>query len=99
AGPCGRREGTKNTLRNADYLATIFEVNLVSMYTRNLRVPDKDFWLLGPRDTGKSTWLRANFPGALVVDLRAQENVVRYEREPGLLRSQVLARPTTDWIV
>lgn len=71
----------------------------MSMYTRNLRVPDKDFWLLGPRDTGKSTWLRANFPGALVVDLLAQENVVRYEREPGLLRSQVLARPTTDWIV
>lgn len=28
-----------------------------------------------------------------------QQNTVRYEHDPGLLRAQVMARPKSDWIV
>ena len=36
---------------------------------RALPRPAKSFLLLGPRGTGKSTWLAAAFPGALSIDL------------------------------
>lgn len=40
------------------------------MYTRNLKPPlGKNFFLFGPRGTGKSTWIRQNYPHALVFDL------------------------------
>lgn len=81
------------------YLATDFAVNSVAMFTRTLKPPTNAFFLFGPRGTGKSTWIRTNFPGALTVNLLTQENIVRYEHEPGLLRAQVLTRPTSDWVV
>ena len=40
---------------------------------RFLRMPEQSFFLLGPRGTGKSTWLRAELPGALFVDLLKPE--------------------------
>ena len=40
------------------------------MYSRIIRVPDqKSFFLFGPRATGKTTWLRHQFPSALFIDL------------------------------
>jgi hypothetical protein len=35
-----------------------------AMFTRVLAAPDRSFFLLGPRATGKSTWLRERFAGA-----------------------------------
>jgi uncharacterized protein len=40
-----------------------------SEYTRVLRPPRGSFFLFGPRGTGKSTWLRAIFPGAHTINL------------------------------
>jgi len=74
-------------------------VNLASMFTRSLQPPRTSFFLFGPRGTGKSTWLRARYPDALVFNLLAPENVVRFERDPTLFRSEVLARPRAGWIV
>jgi uncharacterized protein len=34
-----------------------------------MNVPETSFFLLGPRGTGKSTWVRARFPHAFAVDL------------------------------
>ena len=40
------------------------------MYSRLLKPPkDKSFFLFGPRGTGKSSWVKATFPGAVYVDL------------------------------
>lgn len=39
------------------------------MFARTLALPGKSFFLFGPRGTGKSTWLRAALPQALVFDL------------------------------
>lgn len=39
------------------------------MYTRLLQPPKRSFFLLGPRGTGKTAWLRATFAEALRFDL------------------------------
>ncbi len=69
------------------------------MFTRTLAPPRTSFFLFGPRGTGKSTWLRTHFRDALVVNLLAAENAIRYGRDPALFRAQVLARPRAGWVV
>jgi predicted AAA+ superfamily ATPase len=78
---------------------TKFAVYLVTMFTRTLAPPAGSFFLFGPRGTGKSTWIRTSFPGALVVNLLTPENTIRYERDPALFRAEVEARAKSDWIV
>jgi predicted AAA+ superfamily ATPase len=41
---------------------------------RNIQPPKESFFLLGPRGTGKSTWLKKAYPGALRLDLLDREN-------------------------
>ena len=46
------------------------------MYTRLLPLPERTFFLFGPRGTGKTTWLRAQLPEARWFDLlRTQEHL------------------------
>ena len=69
------------------------------MFSRTLDPPLGAFFLFGPRGTGKSTWIRSHFGSALLINLLQPENAVRFERDPALLRAQVLARAKSDWIV
>jgi predicted AAA+ superfamily ATPase len=69
------------------------------MYTRELAPPKGSFFLFGPRGTGKSTWLRANFPTAYVTNLLASDVMLRYERNPSLFRAEVLAQAAKHWVV
>lgn len=69
------------------------------MFSRTLDPPRGAFFLFGPRGTGKSTWIRSHFGDALLVNLLQPENAIRFERDPALLRAQVLARAKSDWIV
>lgn len=44
------------------------------MYPRLLKPPkNKSFFLFGPRGTGKTTWVKTNFPGELYLDLLEAE--------------------------
>ena len=44
------------------------------MYSRLIQTPkNKSFFLFGPRGTGKTTWVKAAFPGAIYVDLLEAE--------------------------
>lgn len=72
---------------------------MVTMFPRALRPPRASFFLFGPRGTGKSTWIRTHFERAYVVNLLPSDTMLRYERDPALFRAEVLARPTTEWIV
>lgn len=69
------------------------------MFPRTLRPPRGAFFLFGPRGTGKSTWVRSEFADAFVINLLSAETMLRYERDPARLRSEILAQPRSVWIV
>ncbi len=63
----------------------------------SLRLPDrKSAFLWGARQTGKSTYLKSHFPQARVYDLLKTDVHFRHEKNPALLREEVLAMPATD---
>lgn len=68
------------------------------IYKRNLTVPNKSFFLFGPRGTGKTTWLRSVLPKALWFDLLDTRTFLELNRDPGLLEKRVEAAPD-DWVV
>ncbi len=53
---------------------------------RMIKAPEQSFFLLGPRGSGKSTWLRATFPDARVIDLLSEETYQRLLANPVTLR-------------
>jgi predicted AAA+ superfamily ATPase len=62
------------------------------MFTRSLRLPaagTETFFLWGPRQTGKSTLLKATYPDAVWVDLLKAEEYRRYLQNPELLRTEL----------
>ena len=67
--------------------------------SRFLPVPAQSFFLFGPRGTGKSTWLRHQFPEALVVDLLQPDVYREMSARPERLRALVLGSPHCDTVV
>ncbi len=49
---------------------------------RFFKVPKQSFFLLGPRGTGKSTFLKHNFPNALFIDLLKPDEFRKYSARP-----------------
>ncbi len=43
------------------------------MYSRLIKVPDKSFFLFGPRGAGKTTWVKNSLPKAVYLDLLESE--------------------------
>lgn len=56
---------------------------------RLLKPPKESFFLLGPRGTGKSTWLTHSYPQAVRIDLLLPEQERRYLAAPERLREIV----------
>src|SRR4030067_3836303 len=48
-------------------------------------------FLWGPRKTGKTTYLRASFPGSLTCDMLQTDLFLEFTKRPFLLREQLLA--------
>ena len=48
--------------------------------------PEVSFFLWGPRQTGKTSLLRATYPGATWIDLLKTDEFARYAQRPALLR-------------
>ncbi len=62
------------------------------MFARSLHLPaagTETFFLWGPRQTGKTTLLRATYPEALWIDLLKAEEYRRYLQNPELLRAEL----------
>lgn len=74
-------------------------VKLPPMFQRRLQPPGRSFFLLGPRATGKTTWLRQHFPKARWFNLLEEREWSRLLREPGLFRLEVDALPAGTWVV
>ena len=48
-------------------------------------------FLWGPRKTGKSTYLKTEFPDSLVYDFLKTDLLLEFSKRPSLLREQILA--------
>jgi len=69
---------------------------------RALALPDRpahSFFLWGPRQTGKSTLLRARYPDALWFDLLDTDVLLRLAQRPALLREEIAAFPRAKLVV
>lgn len=69
------------------------------MYTRIIKPPvNKSFFLFGPRGTGKTTWLKAQFPQALYFDLLSADIFNELTANPSRL-GQMIPSTWSDWVV
>jgi predicted AAA+ superfamily ATPase len=69
------------------------------MYQRALTIPqDKSFFLFGPRGTGKTTWVKNNFPGALYIDLLEAELYNELLVNPQRLE-KMIGNAGAQWII
>ena len=66
---------------------------------RIFRAPEQSFFLLGPRGSGKSTWLRTTFPDAHVIDLLSEETYQRLLASPGHFADELRSVPTGRWVI
>ena len=57
------------------------------MYKRFFTAPRESYFLFGPRGTGKSTWLRNEYPSAVWIDLLNPETFRFFSSSPEKLRS------------
>lgn len=72
---------------------------MLAMFARALALPSRSFLLLGPRGTGKTTWLRQRLPQALWYNLLLDRELLRLMRNPGTFRQEVAALPRGSWVV
>lgn len=70
-------------------------------FLRRLKKPTRSFFLLGPRATGKSSWLQANFPNSVLhIDLLKNDVYFPLMSDPSMFRQRVLAQdPKNTWII
>ncbi len=68
-------------------------------YQRLIDKPSKSFFLFGARGTGKSTWLRDEFKGALWIDLLEERRFQSYLAHPGEFAQAIQASPKDQWII
>jgi predicted AAA+ superfamily ATPase len=62
----------------------------MKLITRVFNIPQESFFLFGPRGTGKSTWLKQNFPEAVWIDLLKPDILRTYSARPERLEEVVL---------
>lgn len=71
------------------------------MYRRLLTAPKRhasSFFLFGPRGTGKTSWAKTEFPGALIFDLLSMSTYVELLQNPSGLEEKI-PRGFDGWIL
>ena len=68
-------------------------------YNRKLNSSNGNFFLFGPRGTGKSTWLRDTYPNALLVDLLRDDVKTRLEANPERFSELVDGNPEARTVI
>ena len=69
------------------------------MYTRLLPTPTRSVLLLGPRGTGKSTWIQNRFPEAISYDLLDAGESIRLNRNPNAIFDELSGLQPGTWVV
>ena len=65
----------------------------------NLSEDTKGLFFFGPRQTGKSYWLRKTFPRSLYCDLLMSDTYLKYSKSPHLFREELLAQKPTGPVI
>jgi predicted AAA+ superfamily ATPase len=73
-------------------------ISAVVPVERRLRIPDRSFFLFGPRGVGKSHLIRGALPGAVTFDLLNTGLQLRLTRSPDLLEASVGSQPRGTWV-
>ncbi len=69
------------------------------MYSRLIKPPKaKSFFLFGPRGTGKTTWVKQTFPGAIYLDLLEAELFNDLLANPQRLEN-LIPQDFKDWVI
>ncbi|MBW2596530.1 MAG: ATP-binding protein [Deltaproteobacteria bacterium] len=66
---------------------------------RSLRLPNRSFFLFGPRGVGKTTWLREVLPDASYFDLLDSSLYLELSQKPGNLEPMVGDLQKNSWVV
>lgn len=74
-------------------------IGIRNMYPRFFQNPEQSFFLFGPRGTGKSTWLKQNFPHAYWVDLLDPETFRFFSAKAERLKAAVQQHPNQKVII
>ena len=70
------------------------------MFTRELKEIETSAFLLGPRGTGKSTWIKKNYTDNTVIyDLLNTTEMIRLSRDPSLLYHETSHLPSGSWVI
>jgi predicted AAA+ superfamily ATPase len=72
---------------------------MLAVFARRLDLPARSFLLLGPRGTGKTTWLRDRLANARWFNLLLDRELLRLMQAPELFRQEVEALPRGSWVV
>jgi predicted AAA+ superfamily ATPase len=80
-------------------VAIILAVKMMAIYARELTLPDRSFFLFGPRGTGKTTWLRQQLPRARWYDLVTDREMFALMRDPQRFTAEVEALSAGSWVV
>lgn len=68
-------------------------------YKRIITSAERSFFLFGPRGTGKSTWLRQNYPDATVINLLNEKLYQRYLVDIGLFAQSLATLPQSSLVI
>ncbi len=69
------------------------------MYKRIFSPSDRSFFILGPRGTGKSTWLKSRYPKAIFYDLLNPSLYLKLRKNPELFRQEISAIPEDSIVI
>lgn len=69
------------------------------MLRRILKSPPESTLLLGPRATGKSTWIAEHFGSAVTYDLLSAADALRLARDPSVLGAELEVLAPGSWVV
>lgn len=61
------------------------------MYSRVFKPSKRSYFLLGPRGTGKTTWLKLRYKKALFYDLLDYSTYLRFLKDPSLFKKELYA--------
>lgn len=75
-------------MKHVDRIVPIFELT-----------KKKSLFLLGPRQTGKSSLLKKSFPDCIKINLLLNEDFLRYQKDPGLLRRELAHKKKSELII